>query len=221
MQDALIEQIVSRVSSLTDAQVSAMNSATLPQEAIIEANDVAGEETRAIMTQFADSVDAGVYSVARTAILGIMAKGKVPDEVSAILVRAWTDIVEPLDEGTFPNDYVVTTSEGTPVMASELASEPVVDAPHTPTEEELADLGAPVESVPNFSANLVSEDGASYRTVLLRKLTGNGPEGYLEVGTNSIWLADTLTDIKPYPEEVGTPALVDAPLDIQEGEINV
>ena len=95
--EQLIEQIVNRIPTLTEAEVSAMNAAILPSDAIIEANDVSGEETLAAMAQLGSNVDPGVYSVARTAILGIIARGKVPDEVSTILVRAWTDIVEPLN----------------------------------------------------------------------------------------------------------------------------
>ena len=86
--EQLIEQIVNRIPTLTDIQVAAMNAAILPTDAIIEANDVSGVETLTVMAQLGSNVDPGVYSVARTAILGIIARGKVPDEVSAILVRA-------------------------------------------------------------------------------------------------------------------------------------
>jgi len=114
---ALIDQITNRITSLTEAQVAAMNAAILPSDAIIEANDAVGAETLAVMAQPGSHVDPGVYSVARTAILGIMAKGKVPDEVSAALVRAWTDIVEPLNTGTTPDE------------SPEAPVEPIVDIP--------------------------------------------------------------------------------------------
>lgn len=115
----LIDQIVSRIPDLTQEQVDKMNSAFLPIPEIVDADQVAGEATALAMAQLADDVDAGVYAVARTGILGICAKGLVPDETSATLLRVWTDIVEPLD-----------------VPAT-------IESAHAPTEGELADLGAP------------------------------------------------------------------------------
>ena len=134
--EQLIEQIVNRIPTLTEAEVTAMNASALPSDAIIEANDVSGEETLAAMAQLGSNVDPGVYSVARTAILGIIAKGKVPDEVSAILVRAWTDIVEPLN-----------VSRQT-VESPEILTEPTEEVPGDAAEE-IVDI--PVDTIPPVS----------------------------------------------------------------------
>lgn len=178
MKDNLIAQVIGRIPNLTDAQVSAMNSVQISGEAHIEADAVVGPDVTAVMSQVHESVDAGVYAVARLAVSGILSEGLIAPESSATLLRYWTDIVEPLDERTAePYTTIVMGDQGQGGEPVEVTL-PTHDTLHTPTEEELADLGAPVEEI----AEPVIEAPA---------------------------------------EEVGTPALVDAPLDIQEGEIQV
>lgn len=159
MKDDLIAQVIGRIPNLTDAQISAMNSVQLSGEAHIEADAVVGPEASAVMAQVHESVDAGVYAVARLAVLGILSEGQIAPESSATLTRYWTDIVEPLDESE-PSFISGSFLEGEPNDGSEkyVAPEPVVEAPHTPTETELEDLGSP-ETVGETLAEEVTETG--------------------------------------------------------------
>jgi len=147
--EQLIEQIVTRIPTLTAEQVVAMNAAILPTDAIIEANDAVGVETLTVMAQLGTHVDPGVYSVARTAILGLMAKGKVPDGVSAILVRAWTDIVGPLDESG------VESPDESPEAPAE-STEEVTEAPEiVEPAAEIVDI--PLDTIPSIPGEIPAQ----------------------------------------------------------------
>lgn len=160
------DQVMSRIATLSDAEITTLNATALPIPEIVEADNKVGAETSLVMAQVPENVDAGVYAVARVAVLGILSE-------NADLVRVWTDVVGPF-EVEIDNALVEGPEEIVPGTATkeELAAvaEPVIDTPHTPTEEEAADLGAPVEEA---------------------------------------------------AKEKVAPELVDAPLDIQEGDINV
>ena len=134
--DPQIAQVIGRIPNLTPEQRDALSKVDLASFADSEnkADGTHGFSATAALSIVHDSVEFEVFAVARLAILGILAG----DES---LVKPWTDAV-----GAF--ETAVDAPSEPVANATEQSTEPVVEAPHTPTEAELADLGSPaVEEV--------------------------------------------------------------------------
>lgn len=101
MSEELIAQIVDRLPSLTEAQILALNSVdtSVYVDSMVKAIAADGVEaqTELTMLQFGDDTDPGVWAIARIAILGILSQGKIDTADSALLIRAWTDVIEPFE----------------------------------------------------------------------------------------------------------------------------
>ena len=101
MSEELIAQIVDRLPSLTEAQILALNSVdtSVYVDSMVKAIAADGVEaqTELTMFQFGDDTDPGVWAIARIAILGILSQGKIDTADSALLIRAWTDVIEPFE----------------------------------------------------------------------------------------------------------------------------
>lgn len=205
--EATIEQLISQVASLTEEQVSALNSTSVPVDEMLKAIAIPGleDETRLQMSQLGEDTDPGVWAIARVAILGILSQGN-PSVDSALLIRVWTDVIYP-----FHADTLVETEQSE-----------VFDVIHGLVQDPLP----VVEPVAEFTATL-NEEGKEPRTVHLTKLTDpQDPsfDSYHEVGSNNAWLASSLTNIAihveptpPIPEVV--PEVVPVATDPAAGAI--
>jgi len=113
----------------------------------IEADGVEAQ-TEFAMAQFGDNTDSGVWAIARIAILGILAQGKIDSADSALLVRAWTDVIEPFHSETLAEvaETEVFEVENGLVQDPLPVVEAPVDAPVAPVE--VAVESAPVIEPP-------------------------------------------------------------------------
>lgn len=102
MSEALVEQIFNKIPTLTDEQISALNSVSVPVDEMVSAIAIPGlvDELNVIMGQFGTELNPGVWAIARIAIIGILAEGKIDQAVSDTLIRAWTDVIEPFHRPT-------------------------------------------------------------------------------------------------------------------------
>ena len=178
--EATIAQLVGQIGSLTEDQVSALNSVSVPVDELVKAIEISGieDETKLQMSQLGEDTDPGVWAIARVAIIGILSQGN-PNVDSALLIRVWTDVIQP-----FHTDTLV-----------EIEASEVFDVQHGLIQDPL-----PIVEVPEFTATL-TEEGKEPRIVHLTKLVDPQDlsfESYHEVGANDVWLASSLTNIVAY-----------------------
>ena len=150
MSEALIAQIVDRLPSLTEDQIYNLNNVSPPVDSMLKALAVDGVEaqTTLVMTQFGDDTDPGVWATARVAILGILSQDKIDSADSTLLIRAWTDVIEPFHDSTLveiEQEEVFDVTHGLVQEALPVVEAPV-DAPVAPVE--VAVESAPVVEPP-------------------------------------------------------------------------
>lgn len=162
-----IEQVMARIATLTDAEITTLNDTPLPLENIYAADATVGQEASNLMSQAPEDTDAGVYAIARVAILGILANDDT-------LKRTWTDVVGPLRWPKAPRLLPILGSKAS-LSLLKLLSSLSLTRPMSQPRQNPKTLGAPAEVV-----------------------------------------AESV--VEPVADEVGTPELVDAPLDISEGK---
>lgn len=167
--EATIEQLIAQVHSLSEDQVSALNSVTVPVDEVVKALEIPGieDETRLQMSQLGEDTDPGVWAIARVAILGILSQGN-PAVDSALLIRVWTDVITPFHTDTLveiEQSEVFDVTHGLvqdplpivepvvevpvavePVAETPVVVEPVVEAPVVPSEP-VVEVPAVVEPV--------------------------------------------------------------------------
>ena len=140
----LTAQVIGVIPNLTREQAEKMQNASYLTDAIEAAENVAGFEADRVMSVFtpseADSdLIPGVLMAARHAVLGLLAKDSIPGEYFDSLTEPWVRAVGPLT-----------------------LNEVSIGEPHTPTEEEIADLGAPDDSTsddPNATPGMREGEG--------------------------------------------------------------
>ena len=137
MSEELIAQIVDRLPSLTEAQILALNSVdtSVYVDSMLKAIEAGVEEATAlVMLQFGDDTDPGVWAIARIAILGILAQGKIDSADSALLIRAWTDVIEPF-EGQSVEERLPLEPEVVAPVAEVAEVAPVAETPVEPLDD--------------------------------------------------------------------------------------
>jgi len=159
MSEALIAQIVDRLPSLTEAQILVLNSVdtSVYVDSMVKAIAADGVEaqTELTMLQFGDDTDPGVWAIARIAILGILAQGKIVPADSALLVRAWTDVIEPFHSETLAEVAETEVFE----VENGLVQDPlpVVEAP---VEAPVVPVEVAVESAPVVEPSIPTDPAA-------------------------------------------------------------